>query len=67
MYYNIFMMEECHSVLAVGAGGVTRLKAPSREKIDRIFNYKYPYEYIKDFDSLLERKRKISEFYNENN
>lgn len=65
--YNIFMMEECHSVLAVGAGGVTRLKAPSREKIDRIFNYKYPYEYIKDFDSLLERKRKISEFYNENN
>lgn len=64
--YNIFMMEECHSVLAVGAGAVTRLKAPHGAQIDRIFNYKYPYEYIKDFDEILKRKKGIAEFYKNN-
>lgn len=61
--YNIFMMEECHSVFAVGAGAVTRLKAPYTSRIDRIFNYKYPYEYINGFDTLLERKKSIYDFY----
>lgn len=61
--YNIFMMEECHSVFALGAGGVTRLKEPQGEKISRIFNYKYPYEYIKDFDELIKRKDEILRFY----
>ncbi len=64
--YNIFMMEECHSVFALGAGGVTRLKAPHSEKISRIFNYKYPYEYIKDFDGLINRKSEIISFYENN-
>ena len=61
--YNVYMMEECHTVLAVGAGAVTKLKAPSGE-IERIFNYKYPYEYINDFDIILNRKNYIEEFYN---
>jgi len=61
--YNVFMMEECHSVLAVGGGAVTRLKAPHGDKIDRIFNFKYPYEYIDGFDELIKRKEKITEFY----
>ena len=34
-----------------------------KENIERIFNYKYPYEYISRFDELLERKAKIKEFY----
>lgn len=61
--YNIFMMEECHSVFAVGAGAVTRLKAPNSSEIDRIFNYKYPYEYINGFKTLTERKEQIYKFY----
>lgn len=61
--YNIFMMEECHSVFALGGGGVTRLKAPHGEKISRIFNYKYPYEYINGFDELVSRKDGIIKFY----
>ncbi len=61
--YNIFMMEECHSVFAVGAGAVTRLKAPRSLLIDRIFNYKYPYEYINGFETLIKRKEKIYKFY----
>lgn len=62
-YYNIFMMEECHTVLAVGAGAVTKLKAPLGNYIERIFNYKYPYEYINQFETIIERKNKVYEFY----
>ncbi len=61
--YNIYMMNELHTVLSAGAGGVTRLKAPHGGQIERIFNYKYPYEYIERFDTLLERKKGIGEFY----
>lgn len=63
--YNVFMMDETHTVLAVGAGAVTRLKNPKNGKIERIYNYKYPYEYIGRFEDILLRKQKISEFYNE--
>jgi len=61
--YNVYMMEECHTVLAVGAGAVTKLKNPGGNEIERIFNYKYPYEYISDFDEILKRKKRIAEFY----
>lgn len=61
--YNVYMMEEIHTVLAVGAGAVTKLKAPHDNHIERIFNYKYPYEYNTGFDTLVERKNRISEFY----
>ena len=44
--YNILMMEELHSVFAVGAGGVTKLVSPDRKRIERIFSPKYPYEYL---------------------
>ncbi len=63
--YNVYMMEECHTVLAVGAGAVIKLKAPHGEQIERIFNYKYPYEYISGFDEILKRKRQIKNFYNQ--
>ena len=61
--YNVFMMEECHTVLAVGAGAVTKLKEYGVNNIDRIFNYKYPYEYNTRFDEIIKRKGKIYEFY----
>lgn len=56
--YNIFMMEEVQNVFAAGAGAVTRL-VESNGKISRIYNYKYPFEYISDFDEMLKRKDKI--------
>lgn len=62
--YNIFMMEECHTVLSAGGGAVTKLKADSSDKIERIFNFKYPFEYISGFSELMERKKRITEFYN---
>ncbi len=61
--YNVFMMEECHTVLAAGAGGVTKLCEPGGTNVERIFNYKYPYEYISGFDKITERKNGIKSFY----
>ncbi len=61
--YNIYMMEECHTILSVGAGAVIKLKAPRGSEIERIYNYKYPYEYIGNFQEILNRKQYIGEFY----
>ncbi len=63
--YNVFMMEECHTILSVGAGAVTKLVKNGGEYIERIFNHKYPFEYISRFDELCERKKRITEFYSE--
>ena len=42
--YNIFTMDETETVLACGAGGVTKLKNPYSEDLSRIFNFKYSYD-----------------------
>ena len=65
--YNIYMMEECHTILSVGAGAVIKLKAPHSGEIERIYNYKYPYEYIGNFQEILNRKQYIPEFYSKFN
>ncbi|MDD2956281.1 MAG: coproporphyrinogen dehydrogenase HemZ [Oscillospiraceae bacterium] len=62
-YYNVYIMDETHSILAVGAGGVSKLKEPAGNRIERIFNYKYPYEYISRFETVLERKKGVEAFY----
>lgn len=61
--YNVYIMDETHTILACGASAVTKLREPCGDFIDRIFNYKYPYEYINRFDELMERKKGILEFY----
>ena len=61
--YNIYMMNELHTVLAAGAGSVTRLKDPATGEIQRVFNFKYPYEYIGRFEEMLERKKTVETFY----
>ena len=42
--YNIAMMEELHTILALGGGGVTKLVWPESGKIKRVANPKYPQE-----------------------
>ena len=61
--YNVYIMDETHTILACGASAVTKLKEPSGSYIERIFNFKYPYEYITRFDELMHRKERIKEFY----
>ncbi len=61
--YNVYIMDETHSILACGASAVTKLREPGGSFIDRIFNFKYPYEYINRFDELMARKEGIKQFY----
>ena len=61
--YNIFIMEEMQSIIALGGGASTKLVDLTNGKIRRIFNYKYPYEYISGFDEILKRKQEIYKFY----
>ena len=49
--YNIYMMEEIHSIFAAGAGAVTKLvdntgECVEERNIERLFHKKYPYEYL---------------------
>lgn len=62
--YNVYIMDETHTILACGASAVTKLREPGGDFIERIFNFKYPYEYISRFDDIIERKQGIKEFYN---
>lgn len=61
--YNVYIMDETHTILACGASAVTKLKEPNGDYIERIFNYKYPYEYITRFSELMDRKARINSFY----
>ncbi len=61
--YNVFIMDETHTILACGASAVSKLKEPGGNNIERIFNFKYPYEYINRFDEIISRKRGIEAYY----
>lgn len=52
--YNICMMEELHTVLSLGAGGVT--KTIGNGCVHRQANPKYPQEYIRDIARVLDEK-----------
>lgn len=59
--YNIVMMEELHTVISLGAGGVTKLIRDGR--LVRLTNPKYPHEYLAGLDRVLEQKSEIKAFY----
>ncbi len=62
-YYNSMIMEEVQTIVSVGAGGVTKLVAGGGAKIKRLFNDKYPLEYVKHFEKALARKEEMREIY----
>ena len=62
--YNICIMEELCSILAMGGGASTKLVAPGG-RIERVFAPKYPLEYIQGIDKVCADKEKISNFYTE--
>lgn len=49
--YNVYMMEEVHSIFGCGASSVTKFvsltAADGSVRIDRLFQPKYPYEYLR--------------------
>lgn len=59
-YYNIFIMDETQTILGAGCAASTKLLYENN-RIERIHNYKYPYEYISSFDKLMEKKEEVRE------
>lgn len=57
-YYNVYMMDDIHTIVGVGAGAVTKIIDTKTNEIKRVFNYKYPYEYLNDFTKT---KNKLSQ------
>lgn len=62
--YNIYIMEEVQSIIALGAGASTKLVDQKGGRLERIFNYKHALEYNKHFDLMLRKKDEIERFYN---
>lgn len=62
-FYNVNIMEEAQTIIALGGGGSTKLVL--KDGIERIFNYKDPAEYIKNFGEIINRKRKTAEILKE--
>ena len=56
--YNIYMMEELHSIVSLGAGGMSKANLPNG-RLTRFHNPKYPEAYLKGFDRVLEQKREF--------
>ena len=60
--YNICIMEELCSILAMGGGASTKLVAPGG-KIRRSFDPKYPKEYIENIDRICAEKSVIPDWF----
>lgn len=57
-YYNIYMMEELHSILSLGGGGMNKINLPAGA-LERFHNPKYPQDYIQRIDTVLRQKDEI--------
>jgi oxygen-independent coproporphyrinogen-3 oxidase len=58
--YNIYMMEELHTILSLGGGGMNKVNFPDGT-LQRFHNPKFPEQYIEMIDSVLEDKKKLFE------
>lgn len=55
--YNVNIMEEKQTIIALGGGGSSKIVMGDR--IERVFNFKDPKEYIIRFDEILQKKDEI--------
>ena len=58
--YNIYMMEELHTILSLGGGGMIKVNLPDGT-LQRFHNPKFPEQYIEMIDSVLDGKKKLFE------
>ena len=63
--YNICVMEELCSIIAMGGGGSTKLVCPGDGRNIRLMDPKYPLEYIESIDRICQNKKQLTSFYRE--
>ena len=56
--YNIYMMEELHTILSLGGGGMNKVNFPDGS-LQRFHNPKFPEQYIQQIDSVLRQKEEL--------
>lgn len=54
--YNVQIMEEKQTIVALGAGATTKVVYPCENRIERIFNVKSVEEYVSRIDEMIARK-----------
>ena len=62
-WYNIYIMEELHTILSLGAGGSTKMVDPEKDHIERVFNLKFPQEYIQRPEKIAANQAAFRAFY----
>ena len=56
--YNIYMMEELHTILSLGGGGMNKVNLPDG-KLERFHNPKFPEQYIEKIQDVLDQKKQM--------
>ena len=56
--YNIYMMEEVHTILSLGGGGMNKVNLPNGT-LRRFHNPKFPEQYIELLPGVLEQKQAL--------
>jgi len=59
--YNILIMEEKHTILALGAGASSKFVFPTGGRIERIENVKSVKDYVERIDEMIQRKKDFIE------
>lgn len=59
--YNVYMMEDIHSIIACGAGASSKII--KGKKVDRVINVKYPMEYVNEFYKIENNTNKLKEMF----
>ena len=56
--YNIYMMEEVHTILSLGGGGMNKVNFPDGS-LRRFHNPKFPEQYIEMIDDVCQQKEEM--------
>ena len=56
--YNIYMMEEVHTILSLGGGGMNKVNFPDGS-LQRFHNPKFPEQYIEMIQDVLRQKEEL--------
>ena len=56
--YNIYMMEEVHTILSLGGGGMNKVNLPDGS-LQRFHNPKFPEQYITQISDVLRQKEEL--------
>ena len=63
--YNVLIMEEHHTILALGSGGSTKFNFAGTNRLERVENVKSVKDYISRIDEMIGRKQEFLQKFRE--